>query len=242
LPYPTGPRPALDESRRAELAANLAAVRARIAQACHRAGRAPSEVTLLAVTKTFPATDVRLLAELGVKDIAENRDQEARVKVAACADLDLTWHFVGQLQTNKARSVAGYASAVHSVDRPGLVQALDRATRRTERELLCFVQVRLDDRPGRGGADPRDVPALADSIAAAPWLRLAGVMGIAPLDAEPGPAFVRLAEVAAAVRSAHPDARWLSAGMSDDLEVAIEHGATHVRVGRGLLGVRPLTR
>lgn len=200
-------------------------------------------MTLVAVTKTFPASDVRLLAELGVRDIGENRDQEAREKAAACAGLDLTWHFVGQLQTNKARSVARYASVVHSVDRLRLVQALERAVASVRSgPLRCLVQVRLDDEPGRGGADPAAVPDLADAIAAAPGLLLQGVMAVAPLGVDPEPAFARLAEVAELVRSRHPDATWISAGMSDDLEAAVRHGATHVRIGRGLLGARPRNR
>lgn len=235
---PAGEQP----NRAAEVAANLAGVRDRIAQACRRSGRAPSEVSLVAVTKTFPASDVRLLATLGVRDIGESRDQEAREKAAACADLGLSWHFVGQLQTNKARSVATYASVVHSVDRLPLVTALDKASAAAGRTLRCLVQVSLDDRPGRGGAAPADVGALADAIADATALELGGVMAVAPREAHPEPAFARLADIAAEVRSRHAGATWVSAGMSDDLEAAVAAGATHVRVGRGLLGVRPLTR
>src|SRR4051794_30336627 len=159
--------------RREDLAANLAAVRERIAAACAAAGRDPGEVTLIAVTKTFPASDVRLLAELGVTDVAENRDQEAAPKVADCADLLLTWHFVGRLQTNKARSVAMYADVVHSVDRPRLVAALSTAAVRAGRNIRCLVQVSLEADgagrgTGRGGASPAEVPALADALAGAP--------------------------------------------------------------------------
>ncbi|MGH3487496.1 MAG: YggS family pyridoxal phosphate-dependent enzyme [Actinopolymorphaceae bacterium] len=251
-----GDRPA-DDVRRAQVATGLREVQARIARACAKSGRDPEGVTLVAVTKTFPAADVRLLADLGVRDIGESRDQEAREKSVACADLHLRWHFVGQLQTNKARSVASYASVVHSVDRPELVRALDRALRRAHEQALgrtgqdarradqllrCLVQVRLDDRPGRGGANIAEVPDLTDEIAASPMLELAGVMAVAPLDAPAGPAFARLAEVAAGVRSRHADATWMSAGMSDDLEAAVAAGATHVRIGRGLLGVRPSSR
>lgn len=253
----------VEDDRRAQLAAGLREVCDRIANACVQCGRDPAEVTLIAVTKTFPASDVRLLAGLGVRDIGESRDQEARDKTAECADLDLTWHFVGQLQTNKARSVVTYASIVHSVDRPDLVRALDRAVRRLREQgserradgglgadsvtnaadhpLRCLVQVRLDDRPGRGGADPAEVVDLADQIAAAPHLAVAGVMAVAPLGADAGPAFARLADIAVDVRARHAGATWMSAGMSDDLEAAVAAGATHVRVGRGLLGVRPST-
>lgn len=225
-------------SREDDLAANLRAVRERIAKACAAAGRSPGEVTLIAVTKTFPASDVRLLARLGVTDIAENRDQDAAPKAAECADLPLTWHFVGQLQTNKVRSVLGYAGVVHSVDRERLVRALSREAERSGRAPRCLVQVSLDDAEGRGGIRASAVPALAEAIASAPGLRLAGVMAVAPLGADPAPAFARLAGVAASVREAHPEATMVSAGMSGDLEQAIACGATHVRVGTALLGGR----
>ncbi|GGT53944.1 hypothetical protein BJ999_003009 [Actinomadura citrea] len=230
--------------RCAEIAEGLAAVRARIAAACAAAGRAEDEITLIAVTKTFPASDVRLLAGLGVAEVGENRDQEARPKAADCADLPLTWHFVGRLQTNKARAVAGYADVVHSVDRPRLVTALAEGAARTGRPLRCLVQVSLDEagKKGevgeRGGAVPGDVPGLADEIAAAPGLELGGVMAVAPLGADPLPAFARLAETAAQMRRNHPDARIVSAGMSGDLEQAIACGATHLRIGTALLGGR----
>ncbi|TDC69086.1 YggS family pyridoxal phosphate-dependent enzyme [Actinomadura sp. GC306] len=229
--------------RRAELAEGIAGVRARIAAACAAAGRAESEITLIAVTKTFPASDVRLLAGLGLTDIGENRDQEARPKAAECADLPLTWHFVGRLQTNKARAVAGYADVVHSVDRPRLVTALSGAAVRAGRTLRCLVQVSLDEgTPSevreRGGVPPGDVPALADRIAEAEGLELGGVMAVAPLGADPLPAFARLAEVAGSLRRNHPAASVVSAGMSGDLEQAIACGATHLRVGTALLGGR----
>ncbi|CNG58702.1 pyridoxal phosphate enzyme%2C YggS family [Mycobacterium tuberculosis] len=231
----TGP-----DERRAELAAGLAAVRARIAAACAAAGRGADEITLIAVTKTFPASDVRLLAGLGLTDVGENRDQEARPKAAECAGLPLTWHFVGRLQTNKARAVAGYADVVHSVDRPRLVTALSEAAVRAGRTPRCLVQVSLDDDPaaGRGGAAPGAVPELAAAIEGAAGLRLGGVMAVAPLGADPLPAFTRLAGVAEEMRRNHPDARIVSAGMSGDLEQAIACGATHLRVGTALLGGR----
>ncbi|GLZ10611.1 YggS family pyridoxal phosphate enzyme [Actinomadura sp. NBRC 104425] len=235
------------EARREELAANLAEVRKRIAAACAAAGRDPAEVTLVAVTKTFPASDVRLLAELGVTDVAENRDQEARPKAEECAGLPLRWHFVGQLQTNKARSVASYADVVQSVDRLRLVRALSDAAVRAGRTLRCLIQVSLDEpEPGRGpaatgargGADPADVPALADAIDTAGGLELDGVMAVAPLGADPSAAFARLARIAADLRRERPGAAVISAGMSGDLEQAVACGATHVRVGTALLGGR----
>ncbi|MBO2452322.1 YggS family pyridoxal phosphate-dependent enzyme [Actinomadura barringtoniae] len=234
----TDPTAVSPSARRDEIAANLADVRKRIDAACAAAGRVPGEVTLIAVTKTFPASDVRLLAGLGVTEVAENRDQDAAPKAGECRDLPLTWHFVGQLQTNKVRSVASYAGVVESVDRSKLVRALSAAALREERTLRCLVQVGLDEREGRGGAAPADVPALADEIAGAQGLELGGVMAVAPLGGDPVEAFTRLAEIAAGVRDSHPGAMAISAGMSGDLEAAIACGATHVRVGTALLGGR----
>jgi pyridoxal phosphate enzyme (YggS family) len=228
--------------RRTELVANLASVRRRIADGCLAAGRSPREVSLIAVTKTFPASDVRLLAELGQRVVAENRDGEAAAKAAelAAAGVDVRWHFVGQLQRNKARSVVRYADMVQSVDRPALVTALAAAvTAHRDRPLDVLIQVSLDDAPGRGGVSPRHLPALVDEVVgAAPQLRLRGLMAVAPLGGDPDVAFGRLAEHAAWLRERKPDASMLSAGMTGDLEVAIRHGATHVRVGGGLLGRR----
>jgi PLP dependent protein len=227
-----------DCSRREELAARLAAVRERISAACQAAGRAADEVTLIAVTKTFPASDVRLLSGLGVRDIGENRDAEAAPKAAQCADLDLVWHFVGQLQTNKCASVVRYATFVHSVDRLRLIRALGVAARRAERVIQCLVEVSLDGDPARGGAVAGDVPGLAEALMAEPGLALAGVMAIAPLTMDPADAFARLLESAAVVRAVQPAATVISAGMSGDLEAAIAAGATHVRIGTALLGDR----
>ena len=235
-------RSAPPDARTEQLAANLARLEQRLLAACRAGGRARDEITVIAVTKTFPAADVRRLAGLGVRDIGENRDQEAAPKAAECADLDLRWHFVGQLQTNKARSVARYADLVHSVDRDRLVPALATAADRAGRELACLVQVNLQATEGRGGAYPSDLLALADAVAAAPALRLAGLMAIAPLDEDPDRAFGRLEPLIEALRGAHPAARIVSAGMSADLEAAIAAGATHVRVGTALLGSRPSLR
>ncbi|MFJ3702130.1 MULTISPECIES: YggS family pyridoxal phosphate-dependent enzyme [Streptomyces] len=233
--------------RRTQLAANLAQVEERIASACASAGRAREDVTLIVVTKTYPASDVRILHELGVRQVAENRDQDAAPKAAACADLSLTWHFVGQLQTNKVRSVAGYAGVVQSVDRVKLVTALSAAAVRGGRELGCLIQVALDaesgERGDRGGVAPDAIEELAASVAEAEGLRLDGLMTVAPLA---GPyagrqraAFDRLVEFSSRLRGNHPAANMVSAGMSADLEDAIAAGATHVRVGTAVLGVRP---
>jgi PLP dependent protein len=243
-----GPAKADDTARKDELLANLAGVRTRIAAACEAAGRSPGDVTLIAITKTFPVSDVRLLAGLGLLDIGENRDQEAAPKAAACVDLEppLRWHFVGQLQANKAKSVVRYADVIHSVDRPRLVEALGTRARAAGRRITCLVQVDLDEAPDheaasgapRGGVLPADVPGMASAIAAQDGLILGGVMAVAPLGAPPRPAFRRLAEVAAVVRATHLGAMMISAGMTGDLEEAIAEGATHVRVGTALLGGR----
>lgn len=224
--------------RRAELAANLSEVRDRIGAACAAAGRDPAELTLIAVTKTWPASDVRLLAGLGVTDVGENRDQEAGPKADACADLPLTWHFVGQLQTNKAAHVARYADVVHSVDRPRLVRALGAAAKSAGRELTCLVQVSVDDDPERGGVPVAGVMPLAEQIESAGGLLLGGVMAVAPLGMAPAEAFATLRKCSDSVRSVQPGATIISAGMSGDLESAVEAGATHLRIGTALLGAR----
>ncbi|MFD7507283.1 YggS family pyridoxal phosphate-dependent enzyme [Streptomyces sp. NPDC059850] len=236
--------------RKTELAANLATVEERISAACAAAGRKREEVTLIVVTKTYPASDVRLLAELGVRHVAENRDQEAAPKAAECADLPLIWHFVGQLQTNKVRSVCSYADVVQSVDRKRLVDALSGAAVGAARELGVLIQVALDvdsgERGQRGGVGPDGVGALADAVAAADGLRLDGLMTVAPLAGryadQPRAAFGRLMEISSGLRVAHPAANMVSAGMSSDLEEAVAAGATHVRVGTAVLGVRPRLR
>lgn len=233
--------------RKSELAENLARVEERISAACAAAGRKRTEVTLIVVTKTYPASDVRLLHELGVRDVAENRDQDAAPKAAACADLDLRWHFVGQLQTNKVRSVTSYADVVQSVDRLKLVTALSAAAEKAGRELGCLVQVALDAESGargdRGGVSPDGIEELAAAVDAAPGLRLDGLMTVAPLA---GPfagrqraAFDRLMDLSTVLRANRPAANMVSAGMSADLEEAVAAGATHVRIGTAVLGVRP---
>jgi pyridoxal phosphate enzyme (YggS family) len=227
-----------DSPRREDLAARLAAVRERIAAACEAAGRKPDDVTLIAVTKTFPASDVRLLNGLGVTDFGENRDAEAAPKAEQCADLDLIWHFVGQLQTNKVASVVRYATFVHSVDRLRLVRVLGADARRASRVIQCLIEVSLDGDPARGGTPAGQVPGLAEALMAEAGLVLAGVMAIAPLGMPPADAFARLRESAAAVRAVRPAATVISAGMSGDLEAAIAAGATHLRIGTALLGDR----
>ena len=242
-----------DGSRRDELATALGAVRSRVERACADAGRDPGVVTLIVVTKFFPASDVLLLHDLGVRHFGENRDQEAGEKFAQvraalreAGPADLVLHFIGQLQTNKAGHVASYADVVQSVDRLRLVSALDRGAHAADRHLDVLLQVDLDPRSddgsggtARGGARPEEAGELADAVAARDLLRLRGVMAVAPLGADPDAAFARLREVADGIRERHPRADWISAGMSGDLEAAVRHGATHLRVGTAILGSRP---
>jgi hypothetical protein len=240
----------MSDERTAQLVASLGAVRTRLADACASAGRDVRSLTLIAVTKTYPAEDVATLVRLGVSEVGESRDQEAAAKVARTAQLLADgpdpaaaprWHFVGQLQRRKSRSVARYAFAVHSVDRPELVDALADGVTRLGHErapIEVFVQISLDGDPERGGVVAEGALDLAARVAAREQLHLRGVMAVAPMGVDPAAAFARLAEVSARVREQHPHADAISAGMSNDLEQAIEHGATHVRVGTALLGRR----
>lgn len=213
----------------------LAAVREGIADAAHAAGRDPAGLTTVVVTKFHPASLVRELHELGVRDVGESRHQEAQAKAAELAGLGLRWHFVGQLQSKKARQVRAYADVIHSVDRPSLVRALacDAAS------VDCFVQVALDDDPGRGGVGLDELDALAEQVAATPGLNLLGVMAVAPLGEEPRRAFARLRGASDRVRSIVPAATAISAGMSNDYAAAIAEGATHLRIGSAITGNRP---
>ncbi|MCA1187322.1 MULTISPECIES: YggS family pyridoxal phosphate-dependent enzyme [unclassified Saccharopolyspora] len=239
-----------DDERRAELAESLSSIRQRLAAACAAAGRPVADVQLLAVTKTFPARDVALLADLGLVSFAENREQEARPKVAELAALrpaaEARWHMVGQLQRNKARSVARWADVVESADSPRLVEALAGAVRNAldagerTRPLEVLVQVNLDEAAGRGGCPAAEVPALAADIAARDELRLRGVMAVAPQNTAPDVAFDTLSAISTRLRRDHPEAGEISAGMSGDLESAVAHGSTRVRVGTALLGGRRL--
>lgn len=235
-----------DEARLAQLRDNLGAVHDRIARGCAEADRDPAEVTLVVVTKYFPASDVLLLHRLGVRDFGENRDQEAGEKfrevrqvLSDAGEPDLTLHFIGQLQSNKATHVAGYADVVESVDRVKLVTALAKGAHGADRHLQVLLQVSLDGDTSRGGVLPEDAMALADSVAAQGLLELRGVMAVAPLGADPDEAFARLHDVADGIRARYPQASWISAGMSGDLEAGLRHGATHLRVGTAILGSRP---
>ncbi len=233
------------QARREELSAGLAQVHERITAACRSAHRSPEAVRLIVVTKFFPGSDIEMLCELGVTDVGENRDQEASAKIVALPQdirARLQVHFIGQLQSNKAGSLAAYVDTVHSIDRDKLVVALDRAAAGTGRDIGALIQVSLGGEragSGRGGIPPEGVAELANSVAAAPHLTLRGLMAVAPLGVEPGAAFAQLASVARAVRADHPEATWISAGMSADLEAAVANGATHLRVGSAILGSRP---
>jgi pyridoxal phosphate enzyme (YggS family) len=227
------------DRRTAELAANLAALTVRVEAAARAAARPAGGIAVVAVTKTFPAADIRRLAGLGVADIGENRHQEARAKHAALAGLPVRWHFLGRLQTNKCAAIAGYAGAVHSVDRPEVVGALAAGARRAGRLVDALVQVSVDGDPARGGVPLPGVAGLADAVADTDGLRLAGVMVVAPADWDAGRAFEVAAGAFAATRAAHPGATMFSAGMSGDLEAAVAAGATHLRIGTALMGGRP---
>ncbi len=240
-PLNAGSDPGTDP-RTVELTANVIDVNERIDRACNAAGRSRDELTVVAVTKTWPADDVVRLATLGITDVGENRDQEAAPKHIEVALLDpstqLRWHFIGQLQRNKARSVARYCDVVQSVDRQSLVSALATA-RDPEIPLTVLLQVSLDGQTSRGGALPAEIPSLAAAVEATISLRLGGLMAVAPLDVDPDEAFSRLWELSERLRVDHPSATWVSAGMSGDLEAAIRQGATHIRVGTSILGHRP---
>jgi hypothetical protein len=240
-------------SRRAELARRLDRVRTRIDAACVAARRDQGELTLIAVTKTYPASDVLVLAGLGLSDFGENRDQEAGPKAAEVAadGPAVRWHFIGQLQTNKAHRVARYADVIQSVDRLRLVHALGAAARAADRDLTCLVQVSLDPAdagsgaladsagdPARGGVPPARLAETAAAVEAEPGLILGGLMAVAPPDMDPMAAFAPLRYLGDVVRSVRDSATVISAGMSGDLEAAVAAGATHLRIGTALLGNR----
>lgn len=231
--------PEPDDARRAQLARALQQLEQRIAAACHGAGRRRDDVTLVAVTKFHPAADVAALHALGVHDVGESRAQEAQAKRTALAGLDLRWHLIGRLQRNKARTVAATAHLVHSLDSARLASALDDAARRVGRTLPVLVQVSLDGDPARGGVPVAQLRPLAEQVASLDGLQVRGVMAVLPRGADPARSFGELAALAGALRQHHPRADLLSAGMSGDLEAAVEAGATHLRVGTALLGPRP---
>ncbi|WP_243228084.1 YggS family pyridoxal phosphate-dependent enzyme [Microbacterium sp. CIAB417] len=223
------------------LASRLASIDARIAEAAKAAGRDANDITRIVVTKFHPASLVRELHALGVREVGENRQQELTTKREETSELaDLVWHFIGQAQTNKARAIRDAASAVHTVDRARLADALQRAAGEGDAALDVLVQINLTDDPGRGGVAPERLEALVEHVLGCDTLRLRGVMAVAPLDEDPAAAFARVAEYAARVRRIEPAASWISAGMTGDFVEAIAAGATHLRIGSAITGPRPL--
>lgn len=228
-------------NRLANIQSNLEKINSRIAQACSRSKRNISEITLIAVTKTYPASDVDLLKQLGIENVGENKDQEASGKISQVKE-KFSWHFIGQLQSNKAKSVVTYAELVHSVDRLSLAKELQKSASAIAKKQKVLIQVDLDQSgpdSSRGGVWPADLAALAQFISQSENLELAGLMSVAPLGENPSKAFERLAQIRSDFLKNYPNAVILSAGMSEDLEAAIEHGATHLRIGSALLGERP---
>lgn len=218
-----------------ELSNRLNAVQAQIADAANAAGRSPDELTLIVVTKFHPASLVQDLYDLGVRNVGENRHQEAQAKAAELAGLDLTWHFIGQLQSNKAKAARQYAKVIHSIDRASLADALAG-----EPTIDCFVQVNLTDDPGRGGVADADLDPLVERVMATPGLNLRGLMAVAPLDEEPRRAFAHVRELSERIQRISPQSTDLSMGMSHDFADAIAEGATHLRIGSAITGNRPL--
>ena len=228
-------------NRLSEIQSNLEIIQTRIKNSCSAAGRDISEITLIAVTKTYPASDVDLLKQLGIENVGENRDQEASSKNAEVKN-EFKWHFIGQLQSNKAKSVVNYADLIHSVDRWSLAKEIQKSAQGINKVQPVLIQVDLDQSgpdPTRGGIWPAELSELASSIRQASHLDLQGLMSVAPLGEKPELAFARLKEIRVGFLKEHPQAQILSAGMSDDLEAAILHGATHLRIGSALLGERP---
>jgi pyridoxal phosphate enzyme (YggS family) len=220
-------------NRREELSANLNAVKSRISVAAQSAGRSAEEITLIVVTKTFPASDAQILYELGVRDFGENRDQEASVKSTELPD-DCRWHFQGQIQSNKLKSIANWADVLHSIDDIAHANKLNSLV--TSKDI--FIQVSLDNQPNRGGVLPDLIPDFLEEISAFSNLKIRGLMAVAPLEEEPVIAFQRLKALSDRVVKTQPKAHEISAGMSNDFEAAISQGATHIRIGSQILGVR----
>lgn len=217
------------------LAERLALVKEHVADTARDAGRSPDEITTIVVTKFHPASLVRELAALGVRHFGESRHQEAGPKIAELAGLDATWHFVGQLQSKKARQVRAYADVIHSVDRDSLVDAL----RSDDGQVDAFVQINLTDDPARGGVMPEALESLVERVLAAPGIRLLGLMVVAPLDSSARRAFATARALSERVTAIEPSASKLSMGMSGDYRDAILEGATHLRIGTAITGNRP---
>ncbi len=233
----------MSDERRHEIARGLDEVRQRVSAAAAEAGRDPAEVTVVVVTKTWPVSDLEILIELGVHDLGENKHQEAEEKAETLSGRGIRWHFVGQVQSNKAGKIAAYADVVHSVDSVRVAQRLNSGAHQYDRSLTCLIQVNLDEaaeRAGRGGVPADEMEQVAHAIETAGRLDLGGVMGVAPLHGDADAAYQRLLDASRHLRADYPDAAVVSAGMSGDLEAAVRAGATHVRVGSAVLGERRL--
>jgi pyridoxal phosphate enzyme (YggS family) len=225
-------------SRIEELQKNLIEIQSQIKSACETSGRNFDEITLIAVSKTWPASDIRLLHQLGVRDFGESRDQEATMKVSELADLDITWHFIGQVQTNKLNHIASYANVVHALDREKTISGLDVAAAKLDRNITGLLQISLDGDENRGGVAIENAFELAQLLSNSKNLTFGGIMAVAPIEMLPDVAFSKLAEIAAEIQSKYPTAKIISAGMSQDFESAVQKGATHLRIGSALLGNR----
>lgn len=221
-------------TREEEVAANLGKVRTRMLEATRVSQRRLEDVTLIAVTKTYPSSDVKILSDLGIRNFAENRDSEGKLK---SQDVPGIWHFQGQIQSNKISSIASWANVIHSLDDPRHLRLLSKAVA-PQMKISIFIQVCLDPQPGRGGALPQDLSPLAELVLHESAFKLEGLMAVAPLGENPESAFSRLAQIHSDFSQQFPMARSLSAGMSGDFEVAIKYGATHIRVGSSILGSR----
>ena len=217
--------------RKAEIAHNLQEVKERIIGAAKSVNRDPNEIELIVVTKTFPISDIEILRELGETNFGENRDQEAGPKAEM---ISATWHFQGQIQSNKIKSICQWADVIHSISSEKEILKFAQS----ERKHQLFLQVSLDGQEGRGGANPADLAQLADLVNESNNLELLGLMAVAPLGVEPDKAFADLAQINQGFAGQFPNSKFLSAGMSGDFEAAIKNGATHIRVGSSILGSR----
>lgn len=223
------------------MAGRLAEAQQRISVAASQHGRAADEIHLIVVTKNHPTQLVFDLLDLGMRDFGENRDQEAApkaVEVRAKTSIEHRWHFIGQLQSNKVKSVVTYASSIHSLDRQSLLDSLGKATFEREVPLDVFIQLNLTDDPGRGGIQPANLLPFAENVLAHPGVNLVGVMGVAALDNNLERDFGAIRAASESLKTLKPEASLISAGMSEDFETAIGYGATHLRIGSAITGKR----
>ena len=223
-------------SRVDEISANLEKVKEQIKLAAASVNRLSDDITLVAVTKTFPVSDIEILYSLGIRDFGENRDQEASAKVGLLPK-DVRWHFQGQIQSNKLKSITSWASFIHSVDQLRYAQMISDYSAGNEKPI--FMQVSLDKLPqSRSGVNPSELLELAGGISALPGIRLQGLMAVAPVNSPAEQAFAELEDIRSDFLSTFPDAKSLSIGMSGDYQIAIKYGATHIRIGSSILGIR----